>query len=1063
MLEQMYKFYPKNTGQETTRSPLHQFLLIMKITTFLLVAVILHVSATSLAQKVTLVEKNAPLTEVFDKISTQTGYDFLFTSSDLKNAKPVTIDTKNEELQEVLQKIFAGQPLDFTIEDKSVVIKEKQTSLIDQLKNKIKAELAQLTITGNVTDETGQPLPGVTVKVKGTNTGTQTDSKGTYTLTVPDDNTVMSFSYVGYETQELRAKDIASGSAVILKASTTNLKEVVVNKGYYTERQELSTGSVSRVTAKEIGQQPVSDPIQTLEGRVAGLSIQQTSGIAGASSIVRIRGQNSITNGSDPLYIVDGVPFTSTAIGSPTVAAGALNAPSINPVPNQLSGLGNGLSPFNMLNPQDIESIEVLKDADATAIYGSRGANGVILITTKKGKAGQTITNVNAYTGVGRVAREMDLLNTEQYVAMRRQALKNDGQTPGPTDYDLNGTWDLNRYTDWQKTLIGGTSHFTDVHADISGGNTNTQFMIGAGYTRQSTVFPTDLYDQKASFKVNLNHISANGKFRTNLSAQYVNDDNRIPSTDLTGYALNLAPNAPALYDANGQINWQGGTWNNPLALFLQKNQAVSNNLTSSLVLSYDILPGLQFKSNIGYTRIQTDQDDQTPAAYYYGTPSPYYRNHVHGSTFLNTLIIEPQLSYQQNIGKGELNLLVGGTFQSDHNNSLSIVGYNFSSDEQINNISAASNSYISGNNGYDYRYNAIFGRLGYTWEDKYLLNITARRDGSSRFGPANRFGNFGAIGAGWIFSKEKFISDNWDFLSFGKLRASYGVTGNDQIGNYQYLSLYNYDTSTSYQGITTIYPTSIANAQFGWEVVKKLEASLELGFLKDRILLEATYYRNRTGNQLVGQPLPTTDGFTTVQANLPAVVQNKGIEFQINSVNIKQQDFSWRSSFNISLPNNKLISFPNLASDPAYSNNYEVGKSIYYSNRLFHYTGIDPQTGLYSFLDINHDGNLSSTIDGQLLKSVEQKFYGGFGNNISYKNWQLDLFVQFVKQTGKNYFTYFQTPGIFVSQYANQPTAILTDIGGIKQYTANGIPQRRYSGKPDPESGECTKRHIKI
>ncbi len=350
----MYNFYKENWGQTRMRHNLRKILLIMKLTTFILITGFLHLSASSLAQKVTLVEKNAPLVDVFNQIRSQTGYDFLFTGSDLKNAKPVTINVKNEELTDVLIKIFEGQPLDFSIENKSVVVQEKKETLFD----KAKALFAQVTITGRVNDETGAPLAGVTVKTKYSNVAaTATDKDGSFTLKVPDDNTIISFSFIGYETVELAAKDIPPGSVIKMKATQTNLKEVVVSKGYYNTTKELNTGSVSKVTADVIAQQPVSDPIMALEGRVPGLYITQASGVPGANEKILLRGQGSLNNGTDPLFIIDGVPYPSVPITNSNFGLGAFAGANYNFIPAAGSlPTSGGISAFNSLNPSDIES-----------------------------------------------------------------------------------------------------------------------------------------------------------------------------------------------------------------------------------------------------------------------------------------------------------------------------------------------------------------------------------------------------------------------------------------------------------------------------------------------------------------------------------------------------------------------------------------------------------------------------------------------------------------------------------------------------------------------------------
>lgn len=1001
----MYEFYITNGMRPPQYGRLRKTLMVMKITTLLLITAILHVSASSLAQKVTLHEKNAALTDVFDQIRSQTHFDFVFTSDDLKNARPVTINVTNEELKDALSQIFAGQPLDFSIENQSVVVKEKEASLIDRLK----ATLAQITVQGKVQDELGSPLAGATVRIKDSQQATATDKNGAFTITVPSDKTVLVFSFTGYEPVELQAKDIAGGSVITLKASTTNLHEVIVNKGYYQERQELSTGSTGRITAKEIQEQPVSDPIMALEGRVAGLSISQASGVPGAAYNIELRGRNSIQSSTNPLYIVDGMPFTANSMTSTFVNPGILGRPATPPATASVQSGPNGLSPFNVLNPADIENIEVLKDADATAIYGSQGSNGVILITTKKGKPGQTKVDIDASSGIGRVTRMIPMLNTQQYLALRHEAFKNDGATPNPNnDYDITGSWDTTRYTNWQKLIIGNTAHYNNLQGSVSGGNSGTQFYFGGGYSRQTTVFPGDYSDTKGSGRLNINHQSANQKFNANINVQYGYERNIVPTTNFVNF-ITLAPDAPAIYDAKGNLNWQNNTWSNPIAFTNNTNSSAVNNFMGNLNLTYEILTGLKVGTSAGYNDVLNDQQWIQRST---SSPPPYLasqRSNSFGTTKLGTWTVEPQATYTKRFGQHQINALIGATFRMSTQESSAFYASNFTSDDQIKNIYAAGSQNYSGYDYSQYRYNAVFLRVNYIYQDKYILNLTGRRDGSSRFGPANQFGNFGSIGAAWIFSKEAFFTDNFSFLSFGKLRASYGSTGNDGVPNYSYLSTYS-SVAGPYQGSAGLTPNRIANPYFAWERNNKLEGGIELGFLNDRINLSVDYYRNRTANQLVGYPLPSVTGFSTVQFNLPAVIQNSGLELEINTTNIKNGNFTWRTAFNISVPRNKLVSYPNIAGSP-YAQTYAVGQPLYI-RYLLHAKGVDPQTGLYTFEDHNGDGKVDLN-DRYFSKTVAQNYYGGLQNSFSYRNFTVDIFFQFVKQTGFNYINAFNYPGI--------------------------------------------------
>jgi len=1034
----MYNIYLNKRVLLPLGSRIRKLLLIMKITTLILITVILHVSANTMAQKVTLNKKNAQLVDVFNDINAQTGYDFAFTTTTLKDAKPVTINVRNEELSEVLTQIFQGQNLEFTIENKSVVIKPKEETLID----KARAYFAQITVTGKVQDELGQPLPGVTVRVKGTSNAFATDSKGSFSIVAPDDKAIIQFTFIGYESIELPARDV-NGTTITMKASQTNLKEVVVNKGYYTTTQELNTGNVTHISGEDIAKQPGIDPIAALEGRVPGLYISQTSGIPGANETVLLRGRNSLRNGNDPLYIIDGVPVTSSSLTSGDIGGGALGYGGGGAGSNIIgsNGSATGMSPFSTLDPSNIESIEILKDADATAIYGSRGANGVILITTKRGKPGKTLVDINVLQGASRIASELDLMNTQQYLAMRYQALKNDGLTPSLDrgDYDLL-LWDTNRYTDWQKVLIGRTAQYTNAVGSISGGTANTQFIIGGSYNRQTTVFPGNYVDKKGNAHFNLTHSSTDQKFHANFSAQYGYDSNIIPQADFTSF-VTIAPNSPALYNPDGTLNWGvypsvGPTFNNPITGTFQTAKSTTGNLNSHLMLSYQIFPGLVLKSSLGYTRSEMNQTNQQPATVGYGPPDPNNRLNQLATNSLNSWIFEPQINYTKQISKGNLDVLLGMTQEENQYNSVAYTAVGFSSDALISNPAFASNFYLSGANYSQYRYAAIYGRVNYNWEEKYLFNLTARRDGSSRFGPGNEFGNFGAIGAGWIFSKEKFAG-NISWLSFGKIRASYGTSGNDQIGDYQFLSTYS--SGGIYQGVSTLQPTAISNPYYGWEVNKKLEGGLDLGFLKDRIYLTIDYFRNRSGNQLVGLTLPNVTGFNTVVANLPAVVQNTGLELQLNTTNIKTKSFSWSSSINLTVPRNVLVSYPGLSSS-IYADFYSIGKPIY-TPAVYHYTGINPQTGVYTFQDVNGDGVLNNS-DRQHVNGALQKYFGGFDNSFSYKGLQLSVLFQFVKQTGINYLNSFPFPGLFnQNQLVNVQKAWQNpgDIVTNQRYTSNG------------------------
>ena len=434
-------------------------------------------------------------------------------------------------------------------------------------------------VTGTVSDNT-MALPGVSIVIKNTNTGTISNSNGGYTIEAKPTDTLV-FSFIGYKTQYIVVNNQTKIN-VILQDDATQLLEVKVNAGYYSVKEKERTGSISKISAKDIEKQPVTNVLAVMQGRMAGVEVTQDSGAPGGAFQIKIRGQNSLrADGNQPLYIIDGVPYSSETIGS-------INTSGMMPTMT---------SPLNSINPSDIESIEILKDADATAIYGSRGANGVVLITTKKGKSGKTVFSVNASTGVASITKKLDLMNTEEYLAMRAQAFANDGITTYPDyAYDSNGTWDQNRYTDWQKELIGGTAEINNLQASVSGGSKNTQYLLSGNTRSETTVYPKAFKYKKSAAHFSMNHAADDNRFKLNFSANYTAQNNNPPATDLTAVSRTLAPNAPALYDANGNLNWENSTWDNPLALLESEFLSKIKDFNANTVLSYNVLPNLQLK-----------------------------------------------------------------------------------------------------------------------------------------------------------------------------------------------------------------------------------------------------------------------------------------------------------------------------------------------------------------------------------------------------------------------------------------------------------------------------------
>lgn len=1036
-----------------------KILLAMKITTVILLVACLHASAGSYSQSVTLKADNMPLKEVLAAVKKQTGYSFFFKKGSLDQTRPVTLQVQNMPLAAFLDSLLKDQPLKYEISVKTITLLPNPPATISYDRQQQRWAAFQ-EIRGTVTGDGNAPLAGASVKIKGMEAGTYTDASGRFTINA-ERGQVLIISYIGYQNKQIKiAKE--STLNIRLELATSAMDAVVVNKGYYTEKQRLSAGNVATVKAVDIERQPVSNPLAALQGRIPGMVITQNTGMPGSAFTVQVRGRNSIRSGTDPLYVIDDVPYPSTILNT---MQGARNDVTL------------GGSPLNFINPQDIESINVLKDADATAIYGSRGANGVVLITTKKGKAGKAQVTANIAHGAGSIGHFMDLLSTRQYLDMRYEAFRNDNiDWTSPTVYtaaDLKA-YDTTRYTDWQKELLGGKAEYTDAQLSMSGGNTNAQYLISGSYHRESTVFPGNATDQRGSLHFNLNGTSNNQKLRVLLTGGYVVDNNTLPRNDMTDYALNLPPIGPAIYNPDGTLNWAGGNWQNPVARFNAKFKRKVNNIISNMVVSYQIGKGLELRSNFGYTHMLVNETSTTPISSYNPT-SGIQSGSADFSTFTNTTwLIEPQLNYGVDLWKGRLNALIGTTIQQNTTNGLMVSATGYVSDALLGTIGSAGTVTPMGNQSRSYKYNSLFGRLNYTIADKYIVNLTMRRDGSDRFGPNNRFGHFGAVGAAWIFSEEKLVANNLPFLSFGKLRASYGTTGNDKIEDFQFMRTYSATTSTYlFQNVRGLAPNNLFNPDYQWEENRKLEAGLELGFLNDRIMTTVSYYQNRSDNQLVGYRMPAHTGFSSLTANWPALIENKGWEITLNTHDIRIGQVKWSSYFNISWSRNKLLAFPGIEKTP-YAQTLFIGKPLDIT-RAYDFVGMDPGTGLYQYknkagkiVDGLGSNYLTYGTDMTVLINKTPEYYGGFQNNFSYKGFELDFLLQFAKQIGQGYYTSIN-PGSGTGMQGNMPVEVLNrwqkqgDNAAYPRFNANRATATNYTLYRDSDANYIDASFIRL
>ncbi|MBC9915556.1 SusC/RagA family TonB-linked outer membrane protein [Chitinophaga varians] len=980
-----------------------------KLITLVLIAGMLYISPPASASsqgemKVTLSFKDAPISKVFKDIEKQTGLVFLYNTNQIQDDYRISIYVKKALLNDVLKNILSTKGITWEFRIKTIVLKPEKTPAS---MNAAPADSGSV-ISGVIKDQNGTPLPGAFIIVKSTQKGAISNEKGKFTLNNVPRGALLQISYTGYTPKLMNAT--AEPMQVKLEVANNRLDETVV-MAYGTTSRRLNTGNIGKVTAEEISRQPVSNVLATLEGRIPGVLITQSSGGPGASVKVQVRGQSSLINGSEPLFIIDGIPF-------------APNNGNINNLNSILSQKDGGLSPFSMLNPAEIESIEVLKDADATAIYGSRGANGVVLITTKKAKAGKTTLNANVNTGASTAARMLKMMNTQQYLAMRREAFKNDGlipsSTPGPAYAPDLTKWDTTRYTDVQKLVYGGTAKLLNAGLSIEGGNEQTQFSIGGNFHRETTILPADAADNNSSIRVYLHHTNPNRKLNITLTSLTNLDNNKLIPGSTIDYQL--PPNIPELYDSTGRLNWtkSGVTFQNPMAGFLRKYTAITNNFLNNLTVDYQIIDGLSFRASGGFNVMNVKETQLFPVASYNPATNPTGSASYSNSNY-KSWIIEPQLEYTRSLFNGKLDLLLGATWQENQRDNASFTLEGYTSDNLLGSIAAAPSVGNKSSDDSKYRYEALFARLNYAYSNKYIVNLTGRRDGSSRFGPDKRFSNFGAAGLAWIFTNESFFSHHVQFLSYGKLRGSYGITGNDQIGDYKYLSTW--APVQAYQGGVSVAPDNPFNPGFNWEKNQKLEVALELGLLHDRALFSVVYYKNRSGNQLVNYRLPTQTGFASITKNLPAVVINKGFEFDLNLKIINTKQVRWNIQSNLTLPTNILESFPDL-SNSSYANVYEIGRSVNLL-RLYKYTGIDPKTGVYTFDDINKDNTIDQK-DLQYVGKTDPNYFGSVSSDINYKGFQLSVLFSFRKQLGRNTQYTLYTSKNFPGMMYNQPTSVI-------------------------------------
>jgi len=854
-------------------------------------------------------------------------------------------------------------------------------------------------LKGTVKDASGNPVAGATVMVKSSKQGTTTADNGTFSLNLNSASAVIEISSVGFKTKTVELKG-EQNLDVILEESKSQLNDVVV-VGYGTQKKSDITGAISSIRNKDFKDQPVSNVAQSIQGKVAGILVTTPSGTPGAGLLVSVRGANN------PLYVVDGIPMLSESNS-------ALST-SYNTDGEEM-GSGQNVSSISDINPDDIESIEILKDASSASIYGARAANGVVLVTTKRGRNGKTEFSFNSYTGVQKVARKIPFLDSKGFVNLiedaRQQDLKLYQQDPTPFEdaypgFDpavltnpLPDSWSTGVNTDWEDEIFR-TAPISNLQLSARGGNEKTKFFLAGNYFDQQGIVIDNFY-KRASFRMNLDNkvsdhinIGANTSFTYGRNRRSFNDDTY---TGIVTNAIGASPLMP-VYNSDGSY----ADYTEYQASWLSDNPVKSAKEIKAYTTNYRFLGTVfadvsflkNFKFRTSFTTDYTSLIDNQFFDPITSDGAPVGGRAIEGSYRNLTWLNENTLVYQNTIGKSSLTALGGFTMQSSRYEKNAVKAQGFPEGSGLENISSASTVTSATAQNFGWGLVSYLGRVNYAYDDKYLLAVSARYDGSSRFYSANRWGFFPAFSAGWVLTKESFLNHS-DWLSSLKLRVSYGLTGDQEIGDFQYLS---YWTPSRYDGNAGLRPTNIGNTDLTWQRNKMLNIGADFELFKGKLSGSLEFFKGNRTKLLAQAVLPATSGFSSYTTNA-GDIENKGVEFSLTAYPVKSKDFSWSVSFNISYLKDRIKS---LYSDnellSAYSDLFpthilKVGQAVgsYWGVK---YQGVDPQTGDPKYEDLNKDGVIDDN-DQQVLGKATPNWFGGLTNDFKYKNWDLSVASQF-------------------------------------------------------------------
>jgi len=844
-------------------------------------------------------------------------------------------------------------------------------------------------LIGTVIDATTkEPIEGVTIQLEAVTHSVKTDQKGKFQFVTGQKLPfTLILTFVGYQKKRIIVN--TSPEIIELVPSSEDLEEVVV-VGYGTQKRRDLAGAVASLP-ENLLRQPVSSLDQTLKGGVSGVQVTQTSGQPGGGVSIRIRGGASIQGGNEPLYVIDGFPVynqtESTGVGS-----------------------GTPVNPLASINPADIESIEVLKDAAATAIYGSRGANGVILVTTKKGKAGHVQLNYDGSIGVQRVLKNIDVLNAHNFAILRNEALYDANPSLGPYQYRKQAEIDqLGEGTNWQKEAFR-TGNIQNHQLALSGGAEKVQYFLGANYfDQQGVIANTDF--KRLGFRSNIN---ANPFDRLQVGANVsINKTNaQIAPTGIVNALLIMPPTA-TIYEPNGGYTLRNPFENifaNPIAT-LKETTNTSNGLRilGTSFAQYRILEGLQAKVLFGVDLNNRDDKFYLPSYIYEGSGSKGEASlgNLDGTSWLN----ENTLTYTGAIGQHNFNALLGFTQQENKNEVFRAGAQNFVTDDLLfNSLQSGSTITRPSSDTYNWVLHSYLARVNYNYANKYYASASIRRDGSSRFGANNKWGNFPSLAFSWRVANEPFFKQAFPGISDFKIRTSFGTTGNQEIGQYQSLStLYSLNYLFGNNVVTGFSSQRIPNKNLGWETTFQYDAGFDLAVLNNRLQFTIDYYYKKTKDLLLNVEIPWTSGYATSLQNFGSV-SNKGVEFGLKSKNL-QGNLSWNTDLNISFNRNKVLTIGEGAISYI-SGNYiiKVGEPLgtFYgtvtdgilqlgeeSSKGALTGNANPKAGDRLYKDINGDGQFTTANDRTLIGNAQPDFIFGISNTFSYKGFDLSFLIQ--------------------------------------------------------------------